>query len=210
MNSMKCSPSIAVSAAALVCLPAIAAAQAPPAAQASSGALMAPVHQVAAAVAAAPAELRDGAAVLGYHEKGKLVKLREGTNDMVCLAPDPARADFHVACYHKALEPFMARGRSLRAEGVKGEQVDTARFKEIKDGKLTMPSTPSALYTLTGPAGSYDQASHKVTGAKWLYVVYIPGATTASTGLTTKAAPGVPWIMFPGTPKAHIMFFTGM
>ena len=205
---MKCSPSIAVSAAALVCLPAFAAAQAPQAAPASSGVLMAPVHQVAAAVAAAPAELRDGAGVLGYHEKGKLVTLREGKNDMVCLAPDPARADFHVACYHKALEPFMARGRSLRAEGVKGEQVDTARFKEIKDGKLKMPSTPSALYTLTG--GSYDQATHKVTGGKWLYVVYIPGATTASTGLTTKAAPGVPWIMFPGTPKAHIMFFTGM
>src|SRR5688572_15143318 len=123
MSSMKCSPSIAVSAAALVCLPAFAAAQAPQAAPASSGVLMAPVHQVAAAVAAAPAELRDGAGVLGYHEKGKLVTLREGKNDMVCLAPDPARADFHVACYHKALEPFMARGRSLRAEGVKGEQV---------------------------------------------------------------------------------------
>ena len=68
-----------------------------------------------------------------------------------------------------------------------------------------MPSTPSALYTLTGPPKSVDG-----NGAKWLYVVYIPGATTASTGITEKAAPGVPWIMYPGTPKAHIMFFTGM
>ena len=191
-------------AAMLVCLPAIAVAQA------TSGTLLPPAQQVAAAIAAAPAELRDGAAVLGYHPKGKLVTLREGKNDMVCLAPDPARKDFHVACYHKALEPFMARGRSLRAEGVKGEQVDTARFKEIKSGKLAMPSTPSALYTLTGPTGSFDPATSKVTGAKWLYVVYIPGATMASTGITEKAAAGVPWIMFPGTPKAHIMFFTGM
>ena len=189
-------------AAMLVCLPAIAAAQA------ASGTLLPPAQQVAAATAAAPAELRDGAAVLGYREKGKLVSLREGKNDMVCLAPDPAREEFHVACYHKALEPFMARGRSLRAEGVKGEQVDTVRFKEIKSGKLAMPSTPSALYTLT--KGSFDPATSKVTGAKWLYVVYIPGATTASTGITEKPAPNVPWIMFPGTPKAHIMFFTGM
>ena len=189
-------------AAMLVCLPTIAAAQAAP------GTLLPPAQQVAAATAAAPTELRDGAAVLGYREKGKLVTLREGKNDMVCLAPDPAREDFHVACYHKALEPFMARGRSLRAEGVKGDQVDTVRFKEIKSGKLAMPSTPSALYTLT--KGSFDPATSKVTGARWLYVVYIPGATTASTGLSEKAAPGVPWIMFPGTPKAHIMFFTGM
>jgi hypothetical protein len=191
-------------AAMLVCLPAIAAAQAAP------GALLPPAQQVAAAVTAAPAELRDGAAVLGYREKGKLVTLREGKNDMVCLADDPSIEQFHVACYHKALEPFMARGRSLRAEGVSREQVDTVRFKEIKSGKLAMPSTPSALYTLTGPAGSFDPAASKVTGASWLYVVYIPGATTASTGITEKAAKGVPWIMYPGTPKAHIMFTTGM
>jgi len=104
----------------------------------------------------------------------------------------------------------MARGRELRAQGVKGEQVDTVRFKEIKSGKLTMPQTPSALYTLTGPPNSFDTATGKVTGAKWLYVVYIPGATEKSTGITEKPALGVPWIMYPGTPKAHIMFSTGM
>jgi hypothetical protein len=177
----------------------------------SSGAVLPAAQQITAAVAAAPAEFRDGATVLGYNDGKKLVTLREGKGDMICLADDPNDAErFHVACYHKGLEPFMARGRSLRAEGVKGEQVDTVRFKEIKSGVLRMPSTPSSLYTLTGPPTSFDPASGKVTGARWLYVVYIPGATAASTGLSEKAAPGVPWIMFPGTPKAHIMFFTGM
>ena len=94
---------------------------------------------------------------------------------------------------------------------MKDPQRDSVRFREIQSGKLKMPSTPSALYTLTATApNSYDAATGKVTGAKWLYVVYIPGATGASTGLSEKPAPGVPWIMFPGTPKAHIMFFTGM
>ncbi len=177
----------------------------------AQGPVLPAAQQITAAVAAAPAEFRDGATVLGYNESKKLVTLREGKGDMVCLADDPNDAErFHVACYHKGLEPFMARGRSLRAEGVKGEQVDTVRFKEIKSGALKMPSAPSSLYTLTGPPTSFDPASGKVTGARWLYVVYIPGATAASTGLSEKAAPGVPWIMFPGTPKAHIMFFTGM
>jgi len=174
------------------------------------GAVLAPAKQIAAATSAAPAELRAGAAVLGYSDAKKLVKLREGTNDMVCLASNPDGEKFHVACYHKLLEPFMARGRELRAQGVKDDQVDTVRFKEIKSGKLAMPSTPSALYVLDGPPTSFDAATGKVNGAKWLYVVYIPGATEKSTGITEKPAPGVPWIMYPGTPKAHIMFFTAM
>ena len=180
-----------------------------PAMLVAQGAELPAAQQIQAAIAAAPAEVRDGAAVLGYRDK-KLVTLREGKNEMVCLADDPALEGFHVACYHKGLEPFMARGRSLRAEGVKGTQVDTVRFKEITTGKLKMPSTPSALYTLTGSPTSFDPATGKVTGAKWLYVVYIPGATMANTGITEKSAAGVPWIMYPGTPKAHIMFFTGM
>jgi hypothetical protein len=174
----------------------------------AQGQILAPASQIQAAIAAAPAELRDGAGVWGYNDTKKLVKLREEKNDMICLASNPDAKDFHVACYHKLLEPFMARGRELRAQGVKGEQVDTVRFKEIKSGKLAMPQTPSALYTLTG--GSFDSATGKVTGGKWLYVVYIPGATEKSTGITEKPAAGVPWIMYPGTPKAHIMFFTGM
>ena len=164
-----------------------------------------PAQQIQAAIAAAPAELRDGAGVWGYQNK-KLVKLREAKNDMMCLASNPENKQFHVACYHKGLEPFMARGRELRASGVKDPQVDTVRFQEITSGKLKMPQTPSALYTLTGDdATSFDPATGKVTKAKWLYVVYIPGATEKSTGITEKPAPGVPWIMFPGTPKAHIM-----
>lgn len=206
---MKRSLETAFAVALLPIMAATAAAQAPAQAAAAKPAPL-PVHQVAAAVQAAPAELRDGAAVLGYNDEKKLVTLREGKNDMVCLADDPNIEQFHVACYHKGLEPFMARGRALRAEGVKDPERDSVRFREIKSGTLKMPSTPSALYTLTGPPTSYDPATSKVTGARWLYVVYIPGATGASTGLSEKAAPGVPWVMFPGTPKAHIMFFTGM
>jgi len=36
-------------------------------------------------------------------------------------------------------------------------------------------------------------------------VVYVPYATAATTGLPTRPAPGVPWLMDPGTAGAHIM-----
>lgn len=165
-------------------------------------------HQVAAAVTALPAELRADASVLGYSPEGKLVSLREGKNDMICLAPNPAQKDFHSACYHKGMEAFMARGRALREEGVKGAQVDTVRFAEVKAGKLKMPSQPTMLYQIFG--GTFDASTGQVTGGSWLYVTYIPFATTGTTGLSSKPHKTAPWIMFPGTPKAHIMFSVGM
>jgi hypothetical protein len=36
-------------------------------------------------------------------------------------------------------------------------------------------------------------------------VIYLPFATAESTGLSLKASPGAPWLMYPGTAGAHIM-----
>jgi hypothetical protein len=166
-------------------------------------------QQIAAAITPLPQELSAGAAVLGYSpSSAKLVSLRDGKNDMICLAPDPTQKDFHAACYHRAMEPFMARGRELREQGVKGAQVDTVRFAEVKSGKIKMPNSASMLYQIFG--GTFDPATGKVTAGRWLYVTYIPFATTASTGLSAQPSDKGPWLMFPGTPKAHIMFSVGM
>jgi hypothetical protein len=160
-------------------------------------------QQIASAVLALPAEFRESARVLGYRAGSKqLVTIRDGTGQFNCLATEPDRP-FHVACYQSSMEPFMLRGRELRAQGVKDPQVDTVRFAEVKSGKLVMPKQPAAMYQLFG--GTFDAASNKVVGAQALFVIYIPGATPASTGLSDKPAEGTPWIMFAGTPKAHIM-----
>jgi hypothetical protein len=175
----------------------------------AQGTAIAPAEdQIAAAVLPLPADARASATVLGYGPDGKLTTLRKGTGGMICLARDPKQAQFHVACYHDSMEPFMARGRELRASGVTGTQVDSVRFREAKAGTLKVPNHPASLYSLTG--GTFDPATKTAPGAKWLYVVYIPYATTASTGLSDKPQEGAPWIMFPGTPKAHIMFVPRM
>ncbi|MGI9044461.1 MAG: hypothetical protein ACR2GK_10120, partial [Gemmatimonadaceae bacterium] len=69
-------------------------------------------RQIAAAVSPLPLALQKEAKVLGYDETGKLVTLRPGTNEMICLADNPANPRFHVSCYHKTLDAFMARGRA--------------------------------------------------------------------------------------------------
>ena len=162
-------------------------------------------YQIAAAVTPLPDEMRAGAAVLGFTAPGKsLVMLREGKNDMICLLPEPESATFHAACYHKAMEPFMARGRALRASGVTGGQVDTVRFAEVKSGKLSVPTQPSMLYQIFG--GTYDSVTAKASGGTSLFVTYIPFATPQTTGISARPSSTSPWIMFPGTPKAHIMY----
>jgi hypothetical protein len=164
----------------------------------------APDAQIAAAVLAAPEDRRAGAAILGYDATGALVTLRQGRNDLVCLGDDPRDKEFSVACYHKDLEPFMARGRELRAQGVTGKEREERRWKEIDAGTLKMPREPRLLYVLSGT--SFDAAAGKVVEPYLRWVVYTPYATPESTGLPTKASvPGGPWLMFPGTPGAHVM-----
>ena len=159
-------------------------------------------EQIATAVQAAPKDRREGAAVLGYDEGGKLVTLRPGTNDMVCLGDDPKVEGINVACYHKDLEPFMARGRELDKEGSKGQDRHKQRWKEVDDGKVKMPREPRMLYVLTGK--SFDPATGAIAESYLRWVVYTPYATPESTGLSTKSGTE-PWLMYPGTAGAHIM-----
>lgn len=172
--------------------------------------IMSQEKQIKAAVSPAPNAMKEEAKVLGYNDNGELVTLREGVNQLICVADDPKQANFHVACYHKALEPFMERGRELKAKGLTREKVDSIRYKEIENGELDLPQKPMALYSLTGSAKSFDYTTGMVKNAKPLYVIYVPYATVESTGLSQKpVSKGAPWIMEPGTPWAHIMVMTG-
>jgi len=162
-----------------------------------------PEQQIAAAILAAPEERRAEVGVLGYNAAGKVVTLREGSNDLLCLADNPEDESFSVACYHKDLEPFMARGRELLAEGITGKERHAKRNQEVESGKLAMPREPRTLYVLTGKG--FDPAAGQVKEAYLRWVVYVPFATPESTGLSTDPAPGKPWLMNAGTPGAHIM-----
>ncbi len=166
--------------------------------------------QIAGAVLPLPKAMRDGAGVMGYRTAGKLEMLRPVKNGMLCLADDPAEKQFHTSCYHESMEPFMARGRSLRAAGTTGEQVDSVRFAEVKAGKLKMPTAPASLYQVFAPENDFNAATGTVSKPRALFVVYVPFATEQSTGLSSTPSDKGPWLMLGGTPKAHIMFSTSM
>jgi hypothetical protein len=162
--------------------------------------------QIKTALMAAPEDKREGAMVYGYNEKGEFIVLRKGTNELVCLTDDPNSPGFNASCYHVGLEPFMERGRELKKEGKNFKEIFDIREEEVKNGKLKMPKDGATLFVLSADAENYNLQTGEVKDSYLRYVVYIPWATEASTGLPLKpSGPAMPWIMDPGTHRAHIM-----
>ena len=160
---------------------------------------------IGTAVLALPEFARAGAEVRKWTDDGGLAMIRAGSNGMICLADRPGEG-LGVACYHESLEPFMARGRELRAEGIEGMQRMQVRWDEARAGTLAMPELPAMVYNLRMPAEPADPATADLSTAGRLHAVYTPYATPETSGLPTEPSEGsAPWLMWPGEPSAHIM-----
>ena len=160
---------------------------------------------IATALMAAPEESREDCKVIGYNMAGEFVTFKEGNNEFIVLVDNPNQDGFNAACYHKDLEPFMARGRALKAQGIKGQELFDIREEEVKSGALSIP-TGATLHIYYGKKTIYNPETSKVAGAQLRYVVYMPWATGESTGLPeAPMARNHPWLMNPGTHRAHIM-----
>lgn len=160
-----------------------------------------PEEQIAQALLAAPADKAAEARILGYATDGSVVELKPGTNDLVCLASNPAREDFSSSCYHASLEPYFARGRELDARGASFDDRYRVRFEEMRAGSLPMPVMSATQYIFDG---SWDSETGTAEGqVRW--VIYVPDATPETTGLSLQPQEGGPWLMREGTPGAHIM-----
>ena len=159
--------------------------------------------QIKLALQAAPEAMRADATVQGYDADGNFVTLREGSNDLFCIAPNPSADRFEVSCHQGGLEPFFERGRELSANGIEGMERARTRFEEIGAGTLPLPSgTTNTIIVGSG----FNPETGEITDPFTRWVIYVPNATGASTGLPEQpAGEGAPWLMMAGSPGAHIM-----
>ena len=86
-------------------------------------------QQISSAIVAVPMSAREGATVYGYDENGDLIVIREGDNNFICIADNPAKNGFQVVAYHNSLEPIMSRGRELATEGKSRKEKEKIRAK---------------------------------------------------------------------------------
>lgn len=156
---------------------------------------------IAEAVQILPEDLRAGATVVTYDARtGARRVVRQGTNFVECQPVDPA--DGFARCYHKLLGPRRDLEAKLKAEKKTDEQIGQAVAAAVKDGSLAPMPKGLMSYRFYGKR---DRIQH-------LWVMSLPNATPESVGVSTVSqrsealeGRGLPWMMLPGTPGAHIM-----
>jgi len=159
-----------------------------------------PDPRVAQAVLPLPADLRAGATVLVYDAKtGERQILRQGTSNIEC---QPKGADGFTWCYNKVTSPRRDLQAKLRAQGKTDKEVSDAVAEATKAGTLKPTPFGTMSYRLSGDDGRI----------KLLWVMSVPMATPESIGVSTVSqrdaalkGSGLPWLMLPGTPGAHVM-----
>jgi hypothetical protein len=157
--------------------------------------------RIAEAVQVLPSDLRGGATVVFYDPAtGARQVLRQGTNFIECQPRDPA--DGFTRCYNKALGPRRDLEAKLKAAKKSDQEIQAAIAAAIKDGTLKPPAPAMMSYR------GYDKRDRIQT----LWVVSVPNRTPESVGVSTTSqrdaaleGKGLPWMMLPGTPGAHIM-----
>lgn len=157
--------------------------------------------RVAEAIRPLPDDLQAGATVVVYDEKtGERKVLRQGTNMMECQPKSPV--DGFTRCYHKQLAPRRDLEAKLRAEGKKDEEITAAVQAATKAGTIKAPTFGMMSYRLSDDKGRIQK----------LWVMSVPNATPETIGVSTSSqreeallGKGLPWLMLPGTPGAHVM-----
>jgi hypothetical protein len=172
-----------------------------------------PEQQIAAALLPLPEAYRATATVVVYDVNDKLITLRKGSGDMVCEGDRPGNDSFTASCYHESAFRINARMRELRRElGLTTNGEDTVRKltdavnKEIREGKLSLPTRPSIGFRLAGPLKAFNweknEASREIE--RWEMII-VPNITGKDLSLPTQPSGITPWVMWEGTPLAHIM-----
>ena len=157
-------------------------------------------QQIAEATKILPEDLRAGATVVTYDAAtGARKVLRQGTNFIEC---QPRMADGFERCYSKSLVLRRDFEAKLRAQKKTDEEIQQAVAAAVKSGALPAPAKAMMSYR------GFDKSDR----IQNLWVMSVPNATPESVGVSTAsqrddaiAGRGLPWMMLPGTPGAHIM-----
>ena len=165
----------------------------------TSALAQAPADYIAGALAAAPANLREGATVIKWKPDFTYDTLRKGTNQLVCYdrSGKPGHPAFSVECTNLGNLDRATQNLKTEAAGAGDRMKTQMMFDDLeKNGTRVKPQFGSVWYHLEGPA--QDMARPHMT-------IAVPGATTASLGLPDNGRGGGVWIMNAGTSTAHLM-----
>ncbi len=149
------------------------------------------------ALAAAPAQMREGATVVKWNADFTYETVKKGTNRLVCYdrSGEPGRAAFAVQCTSIANLDRVAQNRKFEAMTDKAARKAALDAAEA-NGTRVKPEFGSVWLTMNGPDEEHAHIHRSIA---------VPGATTQSMGLPDNPKQGGMWIMNAGTSTAHLM-----
>ena len=151
-----------------------------------------PTDPVESAIAAAPASVSSGATIVQAQADGSMKTLREGKNGWTCMPDSPATPGPDPMCMDKNAGAWVAAWM----------------------GKKTPPAdTPGLMYMLAGgtDASNTDPYAKAPTqGGDWIHTgphLMVVGSSAVLAGYPSGASPDTkaPYVMWAGTPYAHLM-----
>jgi hypothetical protein len=158
----------------------------------------APAGNFDAALAAAPAAMKDGAMVIKWKADGSYDTLRPGTNRLVCYdqSGDAGEQPVSSQCTSVGNLDRVKQNKIYEAKIADRAAREAALAELEKNGQRVKPEFGSVFYTRQGK---------DVTSTRMHVTIAVPGATTATLGLPDNNKMGGAYIMNAGTSTAHIM-----
>ncbi len=149
-------------------------------------------EQIKVALSAAPASIAKDAGVMLPGEDGKLVEVKKGTNGFTCIPTVNNRPDPDPMCFDAAVGQWvdaLVNKKDKPGNTVPGiSYMARGGYHWEKDGKVLMDEEPGAKLVKEPP--------------HWMMMWPF---TSQETKLPTVPNPSGVWIMFDGTPFAHLM-----
>ena len=148
--------------------------------------------KIDSAMSAAPKAIGEGATIMDMGADGKMKELRKGTNNFTCMADSPATPGPDAMCGDANAMAFIDAWVNKKAP-----QQGKVGFMYMLEGGTDASNTEPYA---TAPAA----------GNNWIKTgphVMIVGSPEALAGYPTEANPDTskPYVMWPGTPYAHLM-----
>jgi hypothetical protein len=149
--------------------------------------------KIANAMSAAPRSVSGEATVLDYPKKAgaDFVTLREGSNGWTCLPSDPNTPGNDPICGDAQVMTWFEAWAAHTTP------------------KLTADGFAYMLKGGSDPSNTDPFATEPAAGEHWMtapaHVMVFPKSTKSLKGLSSDMDNGGPWVMYAGTPYAHMM-----
>lgn len=156
----------------------------------------APPDRVAIAMSGAPSAIAAAATIMDFDASGTLVELRAGTNGWMCLPDDnPAAPGDAPMCLDETWQQWM--GAYMARETPRISRVGVSYMLQ---GGLAASNTDPFATTPPEGADWFSDGPHMM--------IIVPDPAQLE-GMSTDPTSGGPYVMWQGTPYAHIMIPAG-